>query len=1131
MSTMNRDIRNFIIRKCGKDAFSEIEAFCINSSSHNQVRMTLNAITRDRIEVEAALTARPMCAQISRLSRIAGTSYDVWGVISYFQSISGMPGNIRYLDLEWHYFRGWVFHLLMYPMDYNYRDAFRFATNRRRNFINLKATLAYLMMRGQLTRGMCLNASDGRNYWDLPEYSGSGNNYCENRVAEEYDGIFANQVYLLNYLRYNGFCVMCLFNDVWMNLKVRMTFMVEGIREWQLLCAILEILFAVISVYFLILGLKNIKTIIFKIWGAIAGVYGFFFPTQTLKSEEKEELFIYNDEAYKRVLIEDRVVYIKYEPKKVSVDEMALPGSSYYPCVKFPTGCLLLSSENTELAKYASFFRISDFLITAKHVAYGCSSSLFDVYATGVIENLKKNCTVNMKGCYRLDSRLFADDNNSYSGTLDVFAVKMPKSFWSKMSMRSAVIGPSYFNQNIQAVGFHNGVVMASIGRVLNTSTYNELQHTASTERGYSGSPLYAGGKTIAMHVRTDGTDNVAIRIEHIIHYLPKEMHENVSNTSSVATVYGYKQDKHKFKGRDVEFFDEEDDTYTLMDKRGGVYMDFDDDDMDREFPSFSKNKYREERSTQDQLLHTMDKKTKRWADYDDENCPLPAKAYSTVSQEKPSHVAAVKKENEKVKAFLAENIATLDSFGYKPEMYVSPLISVKTTDVSLKKHLELFHERNSEIKTEPTLSEKERCAQIVLKQLVNSRFTPKVGYKSPENIDEIISSSIVQAKKSPGFPFLDENLNDNAAVLNKYGNAGLRNLVLSGWNEPFVGKAFIKNEPTKPKKIEKGMPRIIVGNPVTKMVKHAAISKELAHTVVDVWKSSPVKYTFAPNKPGHCEHMNRFFKNREVFESDKSTWDYNCFQYVFDICERVVIGLAVKDIDMSDEEFDEWKLDVSGMFKEMTQDFVYRSATGECIKATHNGIMKSGWFLTILINSVAQLVVNNLVLMRLNLEDETILSKDYSLIVGGDDVLQTFPKGFDTEEYRREAAILGFKLDEFKKHDSLDGAEFFSQKFKVVSNAMVEYHPCNFAKCVANMVNTKQEDLAMALSSHMINYCFNAEKFAFFQKMFMTFRKENAALFPLNLYRDRADTIYMVKGFETNGKIQKLDNFWDYYM
>jgi len=1017
-------------------------------------------------------------------------------------------------------------------MDYNYRDAFRFATFRRRNFINLKATLAYLLMRGQLSRGLCVNASDGRNYWDLPEYSSFGSNYCENRVAEEYEGIFKNQVYLYNYLRYNGFCVMCLFNDVMMNLKIRMTFIVDGIKEWQLLCAILEILFALFLIFALFRFAMNIKTIVFKICNLIASVYHFFFPTQTLKAEVKEEIFIYNDEAYKRVLIEDRVVYIKYEAKKVSVDEMALPGSSYYPCVKFPTGCLLLSSENTELAKYASFFRISDFLITAKHVAYGCSSSLFDVYATGVTENLKKNCSVNIKGCFRLDSSLFADDNNAYSGTLDVFAMRMPKSFWSKMSMRSAVIGPSYFGQNIQAVGFHNGVVMASIGRVLNTSTHNELQHTASTERGYSGSPLYAGGKTIAMHVRTDGTDNVAIRIEHIIHYLPREVNENVSNTSSTPTIYGYKQDKHKFKGRDVEFFDEDDDTYTLMDKRGGVYMDFDDDDMYEEFPSFKKGRYGDDRPSQDELLHTSRSKTKRWGDYDDdESCPLPVKAYSMVSQEKPSHVAAAKKENDKVREFLNENKVTLDGFGYKPDMYMSPVISVKTTDVSLKKHLELFHERNLKIKVPPTTSEKEHCVHLVLRQLVNNRFTPKVGYKSQENIDEIISSSIVQAKKSPGFPFLDENLNDNAAVLNKYGNAGLRNLVLSGWNEPFVGKAFIKNEPTKPKKLEKGMPRIIVGNPVTKMVKHAALSKEFAHSLVDNWKNSPVKYTFAPNKPGHCEHMNRFFKNRKVYESDKSTWDYNCFQYIFDICEKVMIGLAVKDIDMSDKEFEEWQLDVSSMFKEMTQEFVYRSASGECLKAAFDGIMKSGWFLTIANNSVAQLIVNTLILIRLKIDDEAILSQDFKILVGGDDVLQTFPDGFDTEEYRREASLLGFELDEFKVHDSLDGAEFFSQKFKVISNTMVEYHPCNFAKCVANMVNTKHEDLANALSSHMINYAFNAEKFAFFQKMFMTFRKENAALFPLNLYRDRADTIFMVKGFETNGKVQKVDDFWSYYL
>jgi hypothetical protein len=1018
---------------------------------------------------------------------------------------------------------------------------------RRQFWLSLKLMLLDRILSGLVwgAEAVCFNQTTGSLDWNKPDYSTEFDFVCENRVAEEIDSIFANQIYLYNYLLYNGFCLTCVFEEIIGKMKVEASIAVSGFREYKLFCAFIEIFFVLFCLYSLWNCKGLIMWVIKLVWKTVKFIKNFLFWERELLPEKKEETIIYQGIAYVKRIIDDKEIYVKKDTEEIREEEMALPNSQYYPCVKFPTGCFLLANTSVEMAKFASFFRISDYLVTARHVAHGLSSSTCDIYCCGVSENIRKNCKLNLKNVVPLQNEQFFDDQNAYFGDLDVFALKMPKSFWSKMGMRSAVLGPSYFRQNVLAVGFHSGVMMASGGRILRDSSHTELHHTASTEQGYSGSPLYAGGKTVGMHIRCDSVENVnvAIRVEHIIHYLPSENEVEgneaasvVSSTSSMAVTHGYKKNKRKFRGKDVHTFLEPDDTYTLMDDDGYVFYDMREEDMEMEFPGFSKNKYAVERTSIQQKLYMDNKKLNRWADYDDdefENVKLETVVedppFVSIGHEKPTHVAAPKKPNNEVLNFCHENSDLLSELGFQEGQYLMPEISSKITDHSLKAHLKTFHEANLTITHPPTELEKTRVVNLVLRRLAHAKFTPKVGYRSAENIDEIISSSIVQGKKSPGFPFLDENLNDNAAVLKKYGNAGLRDLVLRDWDEKFVGKVFIKNEPTKPHKIKAGKPRIIVGNPVTKMIKHAAIAKELAFSVVKNWKNTPIKYPFAPNKPGHCEHLQRWFKGLpSIDESDKKEWDYHFFKYLFDICQRVVKGLAVQDTDMSDEEFAQWKADVDKMFDEMVSTFEYRSPTGEILRSFFEGIMKSGWFLTILVNSIAQLVLNDLILIRMNYTDDEILSRKFAIGVGGDDVMQAFPREFCRETYKKEGEKLGFKID-LKTHESFDGVEFFSNKFKVIGDNYVEYYPCNFAKCISNMRNTKTEDLAGALSSHMINYVFDVPKFEFFQKVYMHFRKLHPDLFPLNLYRDRVATIYLVKGFESKSVVH--EDPYSYYL
>jgi hypothetical protein len=175
---------------------------------------------------------------------------------------------------------------------------------------------------------------------------------------------------------------------------------------------------------------------------------------------------------------------------------------------------------------------------------------------------------------------------------------------------------------------------------------------------------------------------------------------------------------------------------------------------------------------------------------------------------------------------------------------------------------------------------------------------------------------------------------------------------------------------------------------------------------------------------------------------------------------------------------------------------------------------MKSGWLLTIFVNSLSQVIVDVLIKMRMGLTDEQILASDMRLIAGGDDTLQTFPETFDVSAYYVKAKELGVVLEEFVVHKSFHGCSFFSTKF-MNRGGIWEYYPLRFTKHIAKLKTTKLDDLACALSSHMINYCWDVKRFTFFEKMYMKLRKDNPLLFPLTFLKSRQYLQFKSKGAE----------------
>jgi len=227
-----------------------------------------------------------------------------------------------------------------------------------------------------------------------------------------------------------------------------------------------------------------------------------------------------------------------------------------------------------------------------------------------------------------------------------------------------------------------------------------------------------------------------------------------------------------------------------------------------------------------------------------------------------------------------------------------------------------------------------------------------------------------------------------------------------------------------------------------------------------------------------------------------------------------VICDLVVKPAEWSDSDLEQYLADVRNAIDEVSTDSVYRCSSGRRFQMKVAGIMKSGWVGTILANSMSQIFVHLLALVRMGYSDEQILSPAFNMMAGGDDTLQTIPDDFDVDRYLREHAILGIKITEHQVHNCMEGAEYFSTKLNLVKG-VITFRPCRFTKHIYSLLNTNLTYLGQALVSHMNNYCWDYDKFAVFKKIYEKFRADHPELVDHSLFREGQYWRYKSKGYE----------------
>lgn len=182
--------------------------------------------------------------------------------------------------------------------------------------------------------------------------------------------------------------------------------------------------------------------------------------------------------------------------------------------------------------------------------------------------------------------------------------------------------------------------------------------------------------------------------------------------------------------------------------------------------------------------------------------------------------------------------------------------------------------------------------------------------------------------------------------------------------------RCFIKAEPHKLKKLDKGAYRLIASVSVVDQIIDSMLFGELNDLIVGRYMDTPIKVGWSPYVGGW-----KIMPCSGVVATDASSWDWTVrpwlLQMELDVRSRLCDNLTSEWLDLA-----RWR------YRELFVCPVWQTSNGWMLRQRHPGVMKSGCVNTITSNSIMQLILHYRVARELGQEAQP-------LFVMGDDVLQ----------------------------------------------------------------------------------------------------------------------------------------------
>lgn len=191
--------------------------------------------------------------------------------------------------------------------------------------------------------------------------------------------------------------------------------------------------------------------------------------------------------------------------------------------------------------------------------------------------------------------------------------------------------------------------------------------------------------------------------------------------------------------------------------------------------------------------------------------------------------------------------------------------------------------------------------------------------------------------------------------------------------------KLFVKQEPHKVSKIREGRLRLISAISLVDQVVDRVLFGRLQQRALETVGRTPCMVGWSPASAGGYRTMRARLRG-EVLCADKSAWDWTVVGWQTDLLLELILALAETD-DAG------WRTAVRTRFRALFENALFQFSDGQQVEQQCKGIMKSGWFLTILANSVWQ------VALHFAVQRERGLSPwDHVPYAMGDDTVQEVP-------------------------------------------------------------------------------------------------------------------------------------------
>lgn len=843
--------------------------------------------------------------------------------------------------------------------------------------------------------------------------------------------------------------------------------------------------------------------------------------------------------------------------KSLALLEMSMPGSEIRISGVVP-GCLHLAVLYEKKVTFVGMgFRYGEYFVTAQHNIHAMTSCPGKYYLIPFRPDRKNEiCELGMDKMLELtpeilDRDLVGDEFDGY----DVSVIPISPASWSTMAVKSLDHSDAVWNSNVTVYGLEKSgkhKLQRSLGAVVKREDdpLHVLFYTASTLKGWSGSPVLSGHrKVVAIHCGTDGEVNHGLNfivVRFIIDYHESRTRENsedverhkiLKSSRGRAGRLAIRQEELEFERAEDEAIDKFK-VYMQQAKNGQVWFSAEEDvaranASHATWPVLGQSDWADESA----ISPPMQKPTVVIESKESDPAPTTPRreclfSYAAgapfVVEQTDIRLSAPHYKGRPSDYERYIDLQEAKELGYDPATFGMPRATDRKSAISRSKNslstslaeavdVRLNAERPSEIL-------RYEAKSILVELLASLKYPVDGEGVTIQKIESQLNSSVVACSKSPGLPYVvEDKVSTNAELLFKYGVPELAQSVYSrykrgNWEQPSVN--FLKIEPTKVEKLDKGLDRCVQAVGLDAQLIFRCLFGTLGDVAAEQYKRNPIMCGWSPLKPGDGEFLfSALDKGAKKAKNKVFEYDGQAFEFVAHTEEAysdvtdVIVALGVPGSKTSVEQMKLWREEARSFMDAMGRSG-YQMADGTLVRKLVPFVLNSGRWDTFLRNSVTGLywMIIGLLESGYSLED---IRKDFVIKVGGDDAIVSVPRNFDPTPFQQSLRKYGMRIHKISLKDIEDGFEFFSWRFSKTDSGLVQWEPTRFTKHIENLLNCAHELRPQALLSHMMNWAHSTKHYEFFRKTYMRGYEMGDSGYELRVLPRREDLLYHFRGME----------------